>query len=59
MADDGAGLGPGSKEGIGLSNTRRRLRELYGDAHSLQLADAPGGGLRVAVSLPYRPAAER
>ena len=61
VADDGAGLASPPREGIGLSNTRRRLRELYGDEQSLTLEDLPGGGLSVALSLPYRaePAAAR
>lgn len=56
VEDDGAGLGgaPFPPEGIGLSNTRRRLRELYGDDHSLALEERAGGGLKVALVLPYR-----
>jgi two-component system, LytTR family, sensor kinase len=52
--------GPGSpadgfpREGIGLSNTRRRLRELYGDEQSLTLGGAPEGGLVVQLSIPFR-----
>jgi sensor histidine kinase YesM len=39
-----------------LSNTRQRLRQLYGDAHALQLEAPPEGGLRVEVTIPYRTA---
>jgi two-component system, LytTR family, sensor kinase len=39
--------------GIGLTNTRARLEQLYRDQHSLDLADATEGGLRVTVSLPF------
>lgn len=54
VADDGAGRVEAPREGIGLSNTRRRLRELYGEDQSLALEDVPGGGLRVVLALPYR-----
>jgi two-component system LytT family sensor kinase len=55
--DSGAVAAPGRRAegiGIGLSNTRRRLRELYGDAQSLALATAEEGGLRVTLRLPLR-----
>jgi two-component system LytT family sensor kinase len=42
------------REGIGLSNTRARLAELYGPSATLSLEDAPGGGACVRISLPYR-----
>jgi hypothetical protein len=58
VADNGLGIrvppdGP-FREGIGLSNTRARLQALYGDEQSLCLRPAPGGGLVVTVTLPYR-----
>lgn len=47
-----AGLPP--REGIGLSNTRARLAELYGaDAARLDLEEVPGGGVRAKVLLPF------
>jgi signal transduction histidine kinase len=55
VRDDGEGYNQrGGGEGIGLTNTRRRLRELYGDAQSLTLAPAETGGLRVTLRLPHR-----
>ena len=58
IADDGPGLGTaapeGRREGIGLTNTRARLRKLYGEAHRLTLEDRSEGGSRVLVELPYR-----
>jgi LytS/YehU family sensor histidine kinase len=59
VADDGPGLPPAEafSEGIGLSNTRARLRGLYGDDQSLTLRPGPDGGLTVTVSLPYRESA--
>jgi two-component system LytT family sensor kinase len=57
VTDDGAGMRGDAefpREGIGLSNTRRRLTELYGDAQRLTLDRLDGSGLRVALSIPYR-----
>ena len=61
VTDDGAGLGPSPgfpAEGIGLGNTRLRLAELYGDAHTLTLEPLTTGGLRVRVAIPWCEAAE-
>src|SRR5579859_5957928 len=49
VCDNGKGI-PETKpnrEGVGLSNTRARLRELYGEAHRFELRSGPEGGLRV------------
>ena len=60
VRDTGEGLAPARgrpvREGVGLSNTRARLAELYGAAASLRLDDAAGGGARVSVSLPFHTA---
>ncbi len=53
VADDGPGLNGGSREGVGLSNTRERLARLYPDRHSFELVDSPGHGLTVRISIPY------
>jgi two-component system LytT family sensor kinase len=53
VADNGVGLN-GTKagpEGLGLGNTRNRLRELYGEAGRLDLQDS--SGLIVEISLPF------
>jgi sensor histidine kinase YesM len=42
--------------GIGLSNTRRRLRELYGDSGRLDLVRDPAGAMIASVTIPLRPA---
>ena len=59
VRDTGPGLPPGGMaevhEGIGLSNTRARLERLYPGDHRFELADAPGGGARVAIDIPFRP----
>lgn len=60
VSDDGPGLMNAGhefpREGIGLSNTRQRLRELYGDQHQLTLTTPQEGGLRVELRIPYRTA---
>ena len=38
--------------GIGLSNTRSRLRQVYGDRAALDLTDTPSG-VRARIRLPF------
>jgi two-component system LytT family sensor kinase len=52
VSDNGPGLSRPTCEGVGLGNTRARLRELYGAAASLEIREAPGFGITVA--LPFR-----
>jgi signal transduction histidine kinase len=56
VRDDGAGLPPGgpAREGVGLSSTRARLQQLYGDDASLTIAPAPAGGTVCTVRMPCR-----
>jgi hypothetical protein len=56
VQDNGVGLANGAApaEGIGLSNTRARLEQLYGSGQRLDLLDAPGGGLVVRIRIPWR-----
>jgi len=55
VRDDGPGpdgvAPPGT--GVGLENSRARLRELYGDEAALALGTAAGGGGEVIVRLPF------
>jgi LytS/YehU family sensor histidine kinase len=55
VTDDGPGLPPapaaGNGRGVGLRNTRERLKVLYGDAHRIEVRDAVPG-LRVEMRLP-------
>ena len=57
--DDGPGLeGPADTgRGVGLSNARERLAELYGEGAALELGRSVGGGLSVLVRLPFRASA--
>ncbi len=60
VVDDGPGLPAGfdleRSPGIGLSNTRARLAQLYGDAGRMCVASPPGGtGTVATVLLPLRP----
>jgi two-component system LytT family sensor kinase len=60
VSDNGPGL-PSSQpmdEGVGLSNTRTRLRTLYGEAHSFELRQSPEGGLLVRLTIPFRTASK-
>jgi LytS/YehU family sensor histidine kinase len=56
VSDNGVGLSPDRKleEGVGLSNTRARLKQLYGDGHRFALSAGPDGGLAVCLELPFR-----
>jgi signal transduction histidine kinase len=56
VQDNGVGLPPDKPlvDGIGLSNTRARLLQLYGSAQALQLANGQTGGLIVRVTIPWR-----
>ena len=61
VRDNGVGLSPGRKleEGVGLSNTRARLKQLYGDRHRFALSEGPGGGLAVCLELPFHAQRDR
>jgi two-component system LytT family sensor kinase len=60
VTDDGPGLTNEQKgfprEGIGLSNTRQRLQELYGTEQRLTLETVAQGGLQVELVIPYKTA---
>ena len=58
VRDSGDGLSPvdgrAPREGIGLSNTRARLSELYGpEVASVDVADVSGGGVCARILLPF------
>ncbi len=63
VADNGRGARNGPllklKEGVGLSNTRARLKELYGRHASLELRSGKAGGFSAEVLIPWRTAFEK
>jgi two-component sensor histidine kinase len=62
VADNGVGLQGKVEidEGVGLSNTRARLVQLYGEAHRFEFSEGSDGGLVVTLEIPWRekPAAQ-
>lgn len=59
VLDDGLGLPAEFKEGIGIGNTRARLKQLYGSGQSLELMNTKEGTLvRVTIPLRLYPAGE-
>jgi LytS/YehU family sensor histidine kinase len=51
VADDGIGAEQ-LVDGVGLGNSRARLRHAYGDRQSIEIETAPGAGFRVTVRVP-------
>jgi two-component system, LytTR family, sensor kinase len=60
ISDNGRGLGADAegklRVGVGLSNTRSRLKELYGGCGSLELRPGKTGGLAAQILIPWRTA---
>lgn len=59
VRDNGDGLAESyqrMKSGVGLANTRGRLRQLYGDRSRLTLSNIAGGGLEAILEMPWREA---
>lgn len=55
ITDNGSGIPPsGVQDGIGLSNTRMRLQQLYGSRYELVLKSALNSGTEVVVAIPYQ-----
>ncbi|MGH7552786.1 MAG: sensor histidine kinase [Longimicrobiales bacterium] len=60
VRDDGPGFGATGHRpvgGVGLANTRRRLEQLHGARHRLELLDVNGTGALVRIVIPFRTAA--
>jgi two-component system LytT family sensor kinase len=55
VEDDGVGIAAdvGARSGIGLANTRARLKELYGPGDLFVLANLPGGGAASVITIPF------
>jgi two-component sensor histidine kinase len=56
VSDDGAGLTTSTtlREGIGLGNTRERLRASFGDDQAFTLASGSAGGAVARIDIPFR-----
>src|SRR5579862_410282 len=54
VEDDGMGMRRAGSAGMGLSNARRRMRELYGTQQSLSVTSEPGEGVCARVCIPFR-----
>ena len=56
VADDGAGLTTSTtlRVGLGLSNTRERLRATFGDDHQFSLGHGSAGGAVARIDIPFR-----
>jgi LytS/YehU family sensor histidine kinase len=60
VADNGPGIStdaPATETGVGLRNTKARLKQLYGDDQSFTLMNSPSGGAIAEIRLPFRLAA--
>jgi two-component system LytT family sensor kinase len=55
VRDDGVGLKSSYTEGVGLSNTRERLRTLYGNDARLTMTPTKEGGAEAILHIPFRP----
>lgn len=53
VRDNGDGLKDTKRQGIGTSNTRLRLQQLYGGDHRLRLENATDGGVLATLTIPY------
>ena len=54
VCDDGPGMPEQLKEGVGISNTRARLEQLYGASQRFVYANRPEGGVCVTLEFPLR-----
>jgi LytS/YehU family sensor histidine kinase len=53
VRDDGNGLRDGWRPGLGMSNVRARLAQLYPDRHRLELRRDERGGTLVTLEIPF------
>jgi signal transduction histidine kinase len=54
VRDNGPGFRPTTQSGVGISNTRARLKTLFGDAGELQMLNGEHGGTAATVRFPLR-----
>jgi two-component system, LytTR family, sensor kinase len=55
VKDNGPGVivSEDAKAGLGLANTRERLKQSYGTSHTFEIKVAPEGGTIVALTIPF------
>jgi sensor histidine kinase YesM len=57
VRDTGPGLSATQRSelntGVGLTNTRSRLEHLFGNRHTFEFQEPPGGGLAVKIVIPF------
>ncbi len=57
VRDNGKGFAPQWSEtanpGVGISNTRARLAQLYGERHQFEIAPLDEGGVQVNITIPF------
>lgn len=61
VEDDGPGLDgtcTGEEQGIGMANTRARLKQLYGDDARLDIENGETGGAIVTMTFPFHSASQ-
>jgi len=57
VSDNGRGFDSGPvNEGVGLRNTRLRLKELYADKGVMEIRSSTGNGFSVEILVPWRTA---
>jgi len=56
VEDSGLGFGAASTSGtgVGLLHVKERLAAVYGDAAAAEIGEAPGGGTRITLRLPWQ-----
>jgi LytS/YehU family sensor histidine kinase len=54
VVDNGLGLPENHAEGIGMSNTRSRLRQLYEDRQYFHIKNGDNGGVVVSIQIPLQ-----
>jgi two-component system, LytTR family, sensor kinase len=54
IVDDGVGMPAAGVEGVGLRNTRARLRQLYEHNFEFSCENVRAGGCRVTIRIPFR-----
>jgi len=54
VLDDGAGLPAKPRDGVGLSNCRARLAQLYGEDHRFEIGPNQPRGAAVRISIPFK-----